>query len=72
MDDLIELYDKIKDVAFPSILQQLKTKHPTRVELDMKILNILGFNKRESRKILEHLYAALTNEIEKLKKIMQG
>jgi len=72
VDDLIELYDKIKDVAFPSILQQLKTKHPTRVELDMKILNILGFNKRESRKILEHLYAALTNEIEKLKKIMQG
>jgi hypothetical protein len=69
---LLETFDKVKDVRFPSILRQLKEKFWARVEMDRAILKVLGFNEQETNQILDYLYPALTKEIEQLKTLMQG
>ena len=66
---LLETFDKIKDSEFPSILDQLKQKHPARKLIDQTWLEVLGYqgNKEE---ILDKLYGSLATEIELLKKMM--
>jgi hypothetical protein len=69
---LLQLFDKIKDIKFPSLLDQLRKKHPQRVELDKTIMRAIGFNDEKIDQILDYLYPALTKEIEKLKTLMEG
>lgn len=69
---LLDLYEKTKEQPFPSLLQQLKTKFPLRVEIDKAVLKVLGFTDDEINGILDHLYPALAKEIEQLKTLMQG
>jgi hypothetical protein len=70
--DMLNIFDRVKKQEFPSILEQLRTKFPPRVEIDKAILSILGFSDNEINCILEYLYPALANEIEQLKTLMQG
>jgi hypothetical protein len=44
----------------------------TRVEADRVVLGMLGFGEAEVDQILDYLYPALADEIEQLKKLMQG
>ena len=69
---LLDVYDRTKDQSFPSLLQQLKTKFPLRVEIDRAVLGVLGFGDDEVNRILDYLYPALANEIQQLKTLMQG
>ncbi len=69
---LLNLFGKLKKQEFPSILEQLKGKFPPRVEIDRAVFRVLGFGDDEIDHILDHLYPALANEIEQLKKLMQG
>jgi len=69
---LLNLYDEIKEIEFPSLLKQLKDKSPARVEIDKLVLEVLGFEDSEIGNILDYLYPALTNEIEQLKTLMAG
>jgi hypothetical protein len=69
---LLQLFDKIKDIKFPSLLDQLSKKHPQRVELDKTIMRAIGFNDEKIDQILDYLYPALAEEIEKLKTLMEG
>lgn len=71
-DSLLQLFNEVRDVRLPSILEQLKGKHPTRIKIDKAILQILGFNEKETDQILNHLYLALADEIERLKTLMEG
>jgi hypothetical protein len=57
---------------FPSILDQLKTKFPARIDIDKAVFKALGFGEDEIDHILDYLYPALASEIEQLKKLMQG
>jgi type I restriction-modification system DNA methylase subunit len=69
---LLVLFDKLKNLEFPSILEQIKGKYPLRVEIDRAILRVLGFSDEEASFMLNYLYPALANEIEKLKTLMEG
>jgi type I restriction-modification system DNA methylase subunit len=69
---LLDVYNKVKDESFPSILEQLKTRFPLRVEIDKALLRVLGFGDDEISRIVDYLYPALANEIEQLKRLMEG
>jgi len=69
---LLQRFETIKNVSFPNILEQLKGKFPPRVEMDKAVFRVLGFGDDEIDRILDYLYPALANEIEKLKKLMAG
>jgi hypothetical protein len=71
-EDFLQLFERVKNQRFPSILEQLKTKFPARVEIDRAVLGVLGFGDDEINSILDYLYPALTKEIEQLKTLMQG
>jgi len=65
---LLNIYDQTKNQSFPSLLQQLKTKFPQRVEIDKAVLEMLGFTDEEINRILDYLYPALANEIQQPRK----
>jgi hypothetical protein len=69
---ILDLYEKIKRIEFPSILEQLRTRFSARVELDMAILKVLGYSEDEAKQFLDYLYPALANEIQQLKTLMEG
>ncbi|MCD6192446.1 MAG: N-6 DNA methylase, partial [Candidatus Aminicenantes bacterium] len=60
---LIALFDKLKDVAFPSLKHQFKLSFIYRREIDKAIMKILGFNDSEINKMLSELYAAINSEL---------
>jgi hypothetical protein len=69
---LLGVFDKVRDVSFPCVSEQLRSRFWARVEIDKAILKVLGFNEQETNQILDYLYPALTKEIEQLKTLMQG
>jgi len=69
---ILKTFDKVKDIEFPSFLRQLKDRFPSRVTIDQTVLRMLGFGDDEIDRILDYLYPALANEIERLKTLMQG
>jgi len=69
---LLEVFNKIQDVSFPCVLEQLQNKFWARVEIDKAILKVLAFNEQETNQLLDYLYPALTKEIEQLKTLMEG
>jgi hypothetical protein len=69
---LLDLFEKMKNIEFPSILEQLKTKFTPRKELDIILLQLIGYSTKESNDFLDYLYPALAEEIEKLKTMMEG
>lgn len=64
LDLLNTLFEKIKSVDFPCILEQLKEKFWARVELDITILKILKFSNKEINEILPTIYSILIKELE--------
>jgi hypothetical protein len=67
---LIRVFESVKDVEFPDILHQLKTKYPARIEIDKAFLKVLGY-KGNADALLEGLYESLAREIETLKRLMR-
>jgi len=63
-------FESVKDVEFPDILLQLKTKYPARMEVDKAFLKVLGY-KGDADSLLERLYKLLACEIETLKRLMK-
>jgi len=63
VERLNEIFTKLKNVEFPSILEQLENRFWARVELDKTILEILGFSDREVNKWLPKVYDALVREL---------
>jgi len=72
VENLLKIFDKYKEIEFPSVIDQLQNKFGPRVEIDKAILLVLGFGEDEINRILDHLYPALANEIQQLKTLMQG
>jgi len=67
--DLFKLFEKIKNVEFPSILEQLENRFWARVELDKTIFKILGFTDGEINEWLPKVYDALVEELKAMKKV---
>jgi type I restriction-modification system DNA methylase subunit len=69
---LLDLFEQLKNMEFPSIIEQLKTKFAPRKELDTKFLQLMGYSSSEVDQLLNYLYPALAEEIQKLKTLMEG
>jgi hypothetical protein len=66
---LLYLFEKLKNVEFPSIIEQLETRFWARVELDKTILKILGFSDEEIDEWLPKVYDALVDELKAMKEV---
>jgi hypothetical protein len=64
VEDLLKIFDKYREIEFPSIIDQLQNKFGPRVEIGKAILRVLGFGDGEINRILDYLYPALANEIQ--------
>ena len=71
-NQLQELFGEVENIEFPSITDQLRNRFEGRVKIDKAFLEIFGFNDGEIEEILDRLYPALANEIERLKTLMAG
>jgi type I restriction-modification system DNA methylase subunit len=64
---LILNFNKLSQVAFPSLLEQLRTRFWARMELDRAILDSLNFKQDEIERFLTKLYDVIGEELAKLK-----
>ena len=67
--ELIKLYEKIKAIDYPSILEQFERRFKPRIELDKTILKILGFSIKEINDWLPKIYDAIKDELKAMKNI---
>jgi len=65
----LDLFEKLKNVEFPSIIEQLEQKFWARVELDKAILSVLGFSNEEVDEWLPKVYGALVDELKAMKEV---
>jgi predicted RNA methylase len=68
-DNLIKLFDKLKDVEFPSIMEQFEKRFWARVESDKTILKVLGFSDEEIDYWLPKVYDAIVEELKAMKEV---
>jgi len=60
---LYSTFEKLAKVEFPSIISQFTTNCVVRRELDVAVLEALGFGEYESEKFLDKVYKAISNEL---------
>ena len=63
IQDLLELYDDLKDEEFKSLSDQFANQTKNRVKLDTQLLTILGFDKSEIENILPAVYESISYEL---------
>jgi hypothetical protein len=66
---LLRLFEKLSKAEFPSIIQQLEKRFWARLELDKKILEILGFSEKEIDGLLPKVYDVIINELKSPKEM---
>ncbi|TAE68512.1 MAG: hypothetical protein EAZ85_14070 [Bacteroidetes bacterium] len=62
-EKLLLVFDSIRNMEFPSIVEQIETRFAGRLSLDMAILEVLGYSKTEINKILPDLYEVVLREL---------
>lgn len=60
---LIRVFDSIKDVDFPSIIEQYVSTFKGRLSLDLSVMKILGFKEDEAKDLLYPLYETIIDEL---------
>jgi len=55
-DAINELWERIKNIEVPSLVEQLETNHPFRAELDDGILRLLGIENAKQRTLLAAIF----------------
>lgn len=60
---LLGVFDNLKNVKFPSIVEQIENRFDGRIELDKAILQVLGYKKGEINKLLPMLYEVVIKEL---------
>lgn len=69
---LLNIFDEIRNIEFPSLIEQLERGHPARRKIDNAVLKILGFDEDECDELLDYLYPTFHKEILRLKELMAG
>lgn len=69
IEQLLNVFEKVKDVELPNILDQLNKKNQYRQIIDRAWLEILGYE-GDVDELLDGLYESLADEIELLKTLM--
>jgi len=68
---ILDVFEKVKEIPFPSITEQLKTKFQARKTIDLMWLKVLGC-KGFSNEMLDRLYDSLLKELEIIGRLMGG
>lgn len=68
---LLDVFNNIENINFPSFLEQLKNINPNRVMLDREILRILGYEEDDIDDSIELLYKALIAKCEECIRVMK-
>lgn len=61
------VFETIKSVDFPSLLEQFEQRFWARIELDKIFLRLIGFNNKEINDWLLKIYDALVDEFNAMK-----
>ena len=56
---LNELFEELRVVEFPSIVEQLEKRHWARLKLDETVLSVMGFSREEINEWLPKVYDVL-------------
>jgi hypothetical protein len=70
-NQILDLFEKVREIEFPSLSEQLETGFPARKTIDLLWLKILGY-KGPSEALLEKLYGSLLNELKIIDRLMSG
>lgn len=70
-DSLLQIYEDVKHVQFPSLMTQLRTEFPTRVKIDTSIAEATGWQRYKTLKGLRPLYSELLSKLEEFKRMME-
>ena len=68
---LISTFNKVRKMVFPSLFDQYMMEKNPKEEIDRAFLKILGFDENEINDILRELYAALREELSRLRDIYE-
>lgn len=68
---LLEIFNQVRNIKFPSFITQLREKNPNRVLIDQEILKILGFDENELDEILDLVYKVLIAKCEECLYVMK-
>lgn len=60
---LLNLFEELKSVEFPSLIEQIKDRFWARIKLDKAILEILGFKEKDKNRWLNLIYNSLVEEL---------
>jgi len=66
---LLKLFEKLRNIEFPSLLEQFEKRFWARVELDKTILKVLGFSEKEIEEWLPKVYDAIVEELKSIKEV---
>ena len=69
-NSLLNIFEQLRDIQFPSFLEQLNGKDPNRILLDKEILRILGYNDNELDEIIISIHKVLIAKCEECKYVM--
>ncbi len=60
---LLDTYDSLKNVQFPSLMEQFRTGYKGRAELDTAVLSVLGMESGQIEEWLPQIYKRLYDEM---------
>lgn len=60
---ILQLYDDLKSIEFPSLTEQFENHFEGRVKLDSELLEILGFERSDIEKLLPEVYESIAFEL---------
>jgi hypothetical protein len=69
--ELAMVFDDIRDKEFPSLREQIETKHPLRKKIDLAVMKALGYPQADANAELEILYKLMRGEMAVLNELMQ-
>lgn len=63
LNDLVTIFDEIKDKEFPPLMEQIFTGHPLRRKIDEAVLRICGFAAQEIEEWTQKIYNLVEEEM---------
>jgi len=65
-ETLLQLFEKVRDKEWDSIIEQFRRKDKDRYEIYKTFLKILGFEEKRIGEILKRIYTIILGELESL------
>lgn len=69
---LLELFDAVNSEDMPPLITQLRTADERRLEMDLKLANLLGITKYSNRDMVIELYRTVAERFSSLEELQKG